>query len=311
VQASPRQLHVALIVAAVLASASIVGLVSGAGVTAFVLCWSAALVVGVGLVAALGRQSADRERLTELTDLATHRADQVAVLSHEIRTPLAVIQGAGELLAEQQAGPLTAQQAVFVGRIVDNAARMHTLSEQLLTRARLEAGLFTVDRSVVDLRALFRRVIDDLCQVTDASIVLDAPGAPVQAYIDPELIRQVLVNLVHNAAHLGTPDNRIEVRILPIDDEVSVSVSDGGTGMTTEQRDRLFGRFSSGRSLGNGTGIGLFISQQFVQMHGGRIFVDTISGKGTTMMFTLPLAPSGSSGAGRAAPRRAPRGVRR
>lgn len=261
------------------------------------LNWGTALAVLAALAAAwtavwlvLRDHALDRKRLTEVTELSTRRADQASVLSHELRTPLAVIQGAGELLAEEKAGPLTEKQAVFVHRIIDNAVRMHNFSEQLLTRARLEAGLVAIQRTRVDLRVLFRGVVEELSEISDVRVILDAPGAPVSAFVDPQLTRQVITNLVNNAAKSDSAGGRVEVRIVPGDDEVMISVSDGGTGMTEVQRERLFSRFSSGRPLGNGTGIGLFISQQFVELQGGRIHVDTISGKGTTMMFTLPLA---------------------
>jgi two-component system OmpR family sensor kinase len=290
VKASPAWPSATLLGSAALACAAVAAHALGHAAPATALLLVAVVASWVGLLRAGRRQSAAQARLAELADLDARRADQASMLSHEIRTPLAVIQGAGELLAEGDAGPLTPQQSVFVDRIVDNAVRMHTFSEQLLTRARLEAGLFSLDRQVVDLRTLFRAVIDDLHQVSDATIVLDAPGAPVRASVDPQLVRQVLVNLVNNAASSQPSRARVEVRIVPGDGEVSISVSDGGTGMTDEQREKLFRRFSSGRPLGNGTGIGLFISQEFVRLHGGRIYVDTISGKGTTMMFTLPLA---------------------
>ncbi|WP_156027388.1 sensor histidine kinase [Mycetocola saprophilus] len=252
----------------------------------------ASLALGLLWVAILQTRRAHRadgDRLARLAELDTRRADQASVLSHEIRTPLAVIQGAAELLAEESAGPLTPRQAMFVRRIEDNAVRMHTFSEQLLIRARLEAGLFSVERSKIDLRVLFRNVVEELAQISAATIVLDAPGAPVGAEIDPQLIRQVLINLINNAASTESASGRVEVRIVPGEGEVMISVSDGGAGMSPEQRERLFRRFSSGKPLGNGTGIGLFISQQFIELHGGRIYVDTITGKGTTMMFTLPL----------------------
>lgn len=236
-----------------------------------------------------------RKRRTQLTTslhlhrLEARRAEQVSVLSHEIRTPLAVILGSAELLAEQAPGPLTERQSVFIRRILDNATRMQSLAEQLLMQARIEAGLFEVHPATVDIRALMRSVVEDLTQVTEVPIVLDTLGAPVRAYIDAQLIRQVVTNLIMNAVHSDPHSSRVEVRVVAGDDQVMVSVSDGGTGMTDHQRDRLFRKFSSGQPLGNGTGIGLFISQQLIEMHGGRIFVDTISGKGTTMMFTLPL----------------------
>ncbi|WP_424463212.1 sensor histidine kinase [Pseudoclavibacter helvolus] len=288
------------------ACALLVSVVSGilaAGFTVARLDWATGLATLTALAAAwtsvgfvLRDQRRDRRRLEEVAELSTRRADQASVLSHELRTPLAVIQGAGELLAEERAGPLTDKQAVFVHRIIDNAVRMHNFSEQLLTRARLEAGLVSIERSRVDLRVLFRGVVEELSEISDVTVILDAPGAPVSAFVDPQLTRQVITNLVNNAARSESAGGRVEVRIVPGDDEVMISVSDGGTGMTDAQRERLFSRFSSGRPLGNGTGIGLFISQQFVELQGGRIHVDTISGKGTTMMFTLPLFDANTSG---------------
>ena len=271
------------------------------GLTAAVLALAgrpglALLTSAVALLAGwLSAAGLVRKRRTQLTTslhlhrLEARRAEQVSVLSHEIRTPLAVILGSAELLAEQAPGPLTERQSVFIRRILDNATRMQSLAEQLLMQARIEAGLFEVHPATVDIRALMRSVVEDLAQVTEVPIVLDTLGAPVRAYIDAQLIRQVVTNLIMNAVHSDPHSSRVEVRVVAGDDQVMVSVSDGGTGMTDHQRDRLFRKFSSGQPLGNGTGIGLFISQQLIEMHGGRIFVDTISGKGTTMMFTLPL----------------------
>ena len=266
----------------------------GVAVTGSVaLAW---VITLAGVIAAwLSAAGVVRKRRVELTTslhlhrLEARRADQVSVLSHEIRTPLAVILGSAELLAEQAPGPLTERQSVFIRRILDNATRMQSLAEQLLMQARIEAGIFEVNPTTVDIRALMRSVVEDLTQVAEVPIVLDTLGAPVRAYVDPQLIRQVVTNLIMNAVHSDPHSSRVEVRVVAGDDQVMVSVSDGGTGMTDAQRDRLFRKFSSGQPLGNGTGIGLFISQQLVEMHGGRIFVDTISGKGTTMMFTLPL----------------------
>jgi signal transduction histidine kinase len=248
---------------------------------------------GILLVVAIARlASARRVDLTTNTHLRAmeaRRADQVSLLSHEIRTPLAVIQGATELLAEQAPGPLSPKQVVFVDRILANATRMQSLAEQLLTQARLESGVFEVRTVNVDLRALMRDIVEELGNVAGTPIVLHTPGAPLRAMVDPQLIRQVVNNLVMNAARSDPNSNHVEVRMVSGEGQAMISVSDLGTGMTEKQRERLFQRFSSGRPLGNGTGIGLFISQQLVELHGGRIFVDTITGKGTTVMFTLPV----------------------
>lgn len=255
-----------------------------------------AVMAAMAAVLALGaayilvrRRRVDLITNSHLRRLESRRADQVTMLSHEIRTPLAVIKGSAELLAEEGPGPLTPKQHAFVARILDNSERMANLAEQLLTQARIEAGVFEVRPAVVDVRSLMRGIVEDLVHVTDGPIVLDAPGAPVRANVDAELIRQVVTNLVMNAARSNHERTPVQIRLTSGEGQLMVSVSDGGSGMTEQQRDRLFRRFSSGRPLGNGTGIGLFISQQVIELHGGRIFVDTITGGGTTMMFTLPL----------------------
>lgn len=259
------------------------------------LAWGVPLtVLAVGAALAALYILARRRQIGMITNahlrtLETRRADQVSMLSHEIRTPLAVIKGSAELLVEEGPGPLTPKQQSFVLRILDNSERMANLAEQLLTQARIEAGVFEVRPAVVDVRSLMRNIVEDLVHVTDAPIVLDAPGAPVRANVDAALIRQVVTNLVMNAARSNHELSPVQIRLTSGEGQLLVSVSDGGSGMSEEQRDRLFRRFSSGRPLGNGTGIGLYISQQVIELHGGRIFVDTITGGGTTMMFTLPL----------------------
>ncbi|MEH3090175.1 MAG: HAMP domain-containing sensor histidine kinase [Microbacterium arborescens] len=250
---------------------------------------SAALVLALIAVALLARANVTRRRrIRELDELALRRADQVSALSHEIRTPLAIIRGSAELLADESAGALTEHQTRFVRKIIDNAHWTSSLAEQLLVRARIEAGLFSIARAPVDLRRLLRDIVEDVAPLTRREIVLDTSGVPTLIDVDAETIRQVVVNLISNAARSDTEGGRVEVRLWWIDDGAVIAVSDGGSGMTAEQRDRLFTRFASGQPLGNGTGIGLFISQQLVELHGGRLFVDTLTGRGTTVMFTLP-----------------------
>ncbi|BDZ40192.1 sensor histidine kinase [Microbacterium suwonense] len=282
-------LSAVLFASAVLLSAASVLLVHlGRVVASDILTVLAASAAVLGVLRLLIARRRDLEDNARLRALAARRADQVSLLSHEIRTPLAIIQGSAELLAEQAPGPLLPRQEQFVGRIVDNAGRMSALAEQLLMQARLDSDAFQMHPERVDLRALTRSVVLELQPITEVPIVLNAPGAPVRADVDPQLIRQVLNNLIANAARSDPGTAAIEVRLTAGEDDVIVAVSDGGSGMTEKQRDHLFRRFVSGRPLGNGTGIGLFISQQLIELHGGRIFVDTITGKGTTMLFTIP-----------------------
>lgn len=255
------------------------------------------LVALIGALAAavvllFRRSSRQDAEIARLSALETKRADQVAMLSHEIRTPLAVILGAAQILEEGAGGDLTSRQRTFVERIIDNAYRMNTLAEQLLMRARIEAGLFTPDLAPLDIRLLLRRSAEELAPILDTTLIVDAAGAPIMVYADATLIRQVVTNLVTNAVRAGAGASTVEIRLVNGHGEAIVSVSDGGEGMTAAQRDRLFTRFASSRALGDGSGIGLYLTQQLVTLHGGRLHVDTITGKGTTMIFTLPSMDS-------------------
>jgi signal transduction histidine kinase len=235
------------------------------------------------------RRAAAAAEVDRYAELAMRRADQVSILSHEIRTPLAIIKGSAELLAEETPGPLNDRQRVFARRIADNAGQVIDLSEDLLAHARIEAGIFELHLEQVNLRSLLRQAVRDLRQVLAVDIRFDSFEAPIRLLADPALIKQVVVNLVTNAVRSSSERPLVTVRLMRRDSDVLVSVTDSGTGMTREQRERLFRRFSSGTSSGDGTGLGLYVSQHIVQLHGGRIYVDTIAHRGTTMMFTLPL----------------------
>lgn len=228
--------------------------------------------------------------IARLHDLALRRADQVSVLSHEVRTPLALIKGSADLLAEETPGPLTSTQAKFVDTISGSAEHVIALAEDLLAHARIEAGLFEMHLREVELRAYLRTVVRELRQVHHhRAIALDAPGPPTRVYLDPQLIQQLISNLVGNALrHDDSADNAVVVRGHTADGDVVIAISDQGRGMSEDERSRLFARFSSGAPVGEGTGLGLYISAHIAELHGGRILVDTIAQHGTTMLVTFP-----------------------
>ncbi|MBM6401816.1 sensor histidine kinase [Phycicoccus sonneratiae] len=253
----------------------------------------AALVVSAGLgwwLVRLRRQYVTAQReIARLKELAVRKADQVSVLSHEIRTPLALIKGSADLLVEETPGPLTDVQRRFATTISDSAEHVIALAEDLLAQARIEAGLFEVHLRPVELRAYLRSVVRELRLVHDREIVLDTPGPPSRVLLDPQLVHQLLSNLVANSLrHDPNPVNRVTVRGYVADPDVVIAISDRGRGMTEEQRAMLFERFRSSAALGEGTGIGLYISRHIVELHGGSIHVDTIAQHGTTMLVTFP-----------------------
>ncbi len=278
-------------------------LLAGAAGIGVVLCpagsaiaWGSALISSAALaVAALvvnARWRVDRADADRLRRVAARNADQVSVVSHEIRTPLALIKGAADLLEEQTPGPLTDVQTRYVATISRNCSSVIALAEDLLTQARIDAGMFQMHLVRVRLRTVAQRVIADLRGLHTLPIALDAPGAPAVVWADAELMRQALVNLINNCVAHATAAHMITLRIVSRDDQVLISVSDDGQGIDEAARARLFERFASGRPLRDGTGLGLVITRQIVQMHGGRLLVDSSPGGGTTMLATLPAAGS-------------------
>lgn len=237
------------------------------------------------------REANQRAEVARLSRIAEVRADRAAALSHEIRTPLALIKGAADLLLEGNPGPLTPQQHAFLQTISQNCEHTIMLSEDLLTQARIEAGLFQLRLESVDLKALIQQVVRGIRRLLSdrgQTISLDYPQVMERIYIDPRLITQALINLLQNATRHTSHGGRIYVTIANNDSAAVITVTDDGAGMSAEERRRLFHKFASGRPLGDGTGLGLVITRQIVELHGGQIMVDTSLGRGTIILFTLP-----------------------
>ena len=202
-----------------------------------------------------------------------HRMERPQLFSHEVRTPLALIRGAAELLLEGAPGPLTERQREFIETIADNSAQMTQLSETMLTEARIEAQLLSLHRERIEIRSLVRQTISQLRHFTRIPIELDNTGPRIVLDGDPALLRQALWNLVNNAVRHAGPGAAITVQV------------------TEAERARLFRPFSApiGQDEGRGTGLGMLVAQRVVAAHGGRILVDTIDGRGTSILCALPL----------------------
>jgi len=226
-----------------------------------------------------------RNTVRHLHDLLVWRADQVSMLSHELRTPLTLVKLSADLLAEED---LPDPQASFVRTIREQASTTIQLAEDLLTQARIEAGKFTPHLTTYDMAHMVLGCVSDLRELFQTPIHLDCPSTPCPVHADAVLIRQGLTNLINNAIAVSG-DASVSVRLARREYDLLVSVADTGTGMDAERRLRLFQRFSSGRPIGSGTGLGLIITKQIVELHGGQLFIDTKQDQGTTVMFNLPI----------------------
>lgn len=247
-------------------------------------------VCGFGLHRAFKR-AAHSDSSSPIT--ATH------VLSHEIRTPLSLIKGAAELLADESAGTLNADQRHFVETITDNSERVIAMAEDFLTDAKLDSPNFTLTYCQFDLRELLRDTARELREVNDVQIFLRDTGEPLILSADRVLMRHVAWNLINNAVrHAGT-ESCVEIRTYPTVEGAVVEIRDDGRGMTPTERSDLFTPFAHAgnptTAAGSGTGIGLGIVERIVRLHHGRIIVDTLTGKGTSIHVVTPWEPPPSS----------------
>lgn len=231
----------------------------------------------------------DVTRFKEAEDL---KSTFISVISHELKTPLALITGYAETLDRDDVrwDDETVRESLAI--IKEESARLNRLIEDLLDAARIEAGALKLKMSYVRVDELARSVVEALRPLErDRLIALDFPVDLPAVFADPERIRQVLRNLVSNAIKYSPAGSLVRVGGTVQDGEVVLFVADEGQGIPVEEQQRLFGRFvrgSAGRST-SGAGLGLYLSKAIVEAHGGRIWVESEPGRGSTFYFSLPI----------------------
>jgi signal transduction histidine kinase len=241
---------------------------------------------------------AARERLErqneELLELDRLKDEFVALVSHELRTPLTSIRGYVELLNEDLPGLDLDQQRNFLRVVERNADRLMTLVNDLLFMAQLEAKKLELDLEDVPLVALAEECAETARPVADErqiELVVASSGSPVLR-ADAVRVGQVLDNLLSNALKFTPPLGRVEIRVRAAGATARVEIADTGTGIGPADLKHLFSPFFRTSTATNaavpGTGLGLAISKGIVEAHGGRIFVESREGHGTTVAFELP-----------------------
>ncbi|MCA1594810.1 MAG: HAMP domain-containing histidine kinase, partial [Chloroflexi bacterium] len=244
----------------------------------------------------LVRQEAERLALIESSRLKT---EFISTVSHELRTPLASIEGYVQLILRGHAGDVPPLQLEFLQTVGRNSRRLCSLVDDLLDISRIEAGTLLLERDPVDLGAVISECVDMISSQAEdrnMAIVLDvAPELP-QVMGDFQRIGEILTNFLSNAVKYGKPGTPIHIRAAPSDspdvNEVIVSVKDEGIGLTPEELPKLFRKFyrvdnSTTRTQG-GTGLGLAIAKHLVELHGGRVWVESEPDRGSTFFFALP-----------------------
>jgi PAS domain S-box-containing protein len=236
--------------------------------------------------------------ITEEIELARLRDDMMHMLVHDLRSPLSVLQGCLTFLESAFENQEAEDFDKLISMAENNTERMLGMVNQLLDIAKLESGHLPIDQQELDLQPLLEDVASRLEPLArEAHINVDVAidqGLP-QVFVDPLLITRVIHNLLDNAIKFTPDDGRIELwarraHDLP-DGYLMVGVTDTGPGIPPEQRSRLFRKFqqavsTEGRRLG--TGLGLPFCKLVVEAHGGRIWVETEVGKGSTFAMLLP-----------------------
>ena len=248
--------------------------------------------------ARLFREIEDKSRQIEAAN--RHKSEFLANMSHELRTPLNAIIGFSEVLGERLFGELNEKQAEYTDDILTSGRHLLSLINEILDLSKVEAGRMELELAAFDLPLAIdnaRTFVRE--RATKHGITLDvAVDERLGDFTgDERKIKQILLNLLSNAVKFTPEGGRIGIEARQADGVVEISVSDTGVGIAPEDQPKIFEEF---RQVGSdythkveGTGLGLTLAKKFVELHGGKIWVESEVGKGSKFTFTLPTKVRG------------------
>ncbi|HET7676685.1 MAG TPA: HAMP domain-containing sensor histidine kinase [Candidatus Limnocylindrales bacterium] len=221
--------------------------------------------------------------------------DFLADVSHELRTPIAALRTFNELLQEGSVDEATRHEFLESSR--QQIERLDWLATNLLELSKLDSGLIALDLRPDDLRAVVESALQQAeatAERKDVSLSADLPTEPLRQRHDPQRLGQVLANLIGNAIKFTPAGGRVEVRLRPTEDGAELAVADTGVGIEPAELPHVFERFYRGSGANElratGSGLGLSIVRSIVEMHGGRVTIESAPGRGTTVHVLLPRA---------------------
>ncbi len=236
------------------------------------------------------------EKSKQLEIASRHKSEFLANMSHELRTPLNAIIGFSDVLLEKMFGELNAKQTDYLQDILGSGRHLLALINDILDISKVEAGHMILERTQFALADVLQnglRMMHDRAGRRGITLQLELDPAMGPMEADERMVKQVVVNLLSNAVKFTPDGGQIDVRAQRKEGEIWVSVRDTGIGIAPEDQTRIFDEFQQARSgtakLEEGTGLGLTLSRKFVELHGGRIWVESEVGAGSTFTFTLPV----------------------
>jgi signal transduction histidine kinase len=237
--------------------------------------------------------------ITKEVEVDRMKSEFVSTVSHELRTPMTSIKGYADLILMGAAGAMTDPQVRYMQVIKNNADRLSMLVNDLLDISRIETGKTELDLRPLDIPQVIEQVVEGHLR---GRIEHENKPMEVQTEMAPSLplvnadharVTQILTNLLDNAFHYTPSNGQIKVSVNANGDFVYISITDTGIGISKENQNKIFDRFFRAEDADvqkvAGTGLGLAIVRSLIEMHGGRIEVNSMPGEGSTFTFNLPL----------------------
>jgi len=230
----------------------------------------------------------------ELETASRHKSDFLATMSHELRTPLNAIIGFSEVLHEQMFGELNERQLAYVNDVIEAGKHLLLLINDVLDLAKIEAGRMELEISEVALPELLRSAVSmhsESAARDGVALALTTEPDEIAIAADQRRVRQIVFKLVSNAVKFTPADGRVDISARIDDGHVEIAVADTGPGISATDQETIFEEFeqTSDGKKAEGTGLGLPLSRKLVELHGGRLWVESDLGKGSTFRFTLPV----------------------
>jgi signal transduction histidine kinase len=244
--------------------------------------------------ARLFREIEEKSRQLEIAN--KHKSEFLANMSHELRTPLNAIIGFSEVLQEKLFGDVNEKQEDYLRDIYTSGKHLLGLINDILDLSKVEAGRMELDLAAFDVASALSNamtLVRERAQRHNVALRMDCAPALGQVTADERKVKQILVNLLTNAVKFTPDGGRVDVIARRGSDAIEIAVRDTGIGIAPEDHEAVFEEFRQvGRHYTNkqeGTGLGLTLTRRFVELHGGRIWVESELGKGATFTFTIPV----------------------
>ena len=249
----------------------------------------------------LNRMNDELGRLYEAVETASrHKSEFLATMSHELRTPLNAIIGFSQILKERMFGELNAAQAEYVDDILSSGEHLLNLINDILDLAKVEAGRMDLQPTRFDLPALLENAMTMVRErATRQGVSLTTATDPSVGLLegDERKLKQILFNLLSNAVKFTPEGGRVTLAAIADDGQVEISVRDTGVGISAEDQVRIFEEFYQvgPGTTHEGTGLGLALTRRLVELHRGRLSVESEPGVGSTFTVRLPLHQGGAA----------------